>query len=225
MYVVNEPQIDGETVSEIGESEQFVDYMEQPEVKVSNPAMDQLDVNNDPEGTSIDNLPTDGSEVDPPPDEVSETEPAETEAMQQTHSPEAEPGDAPAEPVPEKPAPLAEQERDSGLHVPPPSPNNGNTDNEEESKIVVNDDTPDVPEVPTPEKEDIVFVEQEIVPEKQSTPKKEKKEKEKKEKVTKEKKKKEKDVAATAEMEPETVPKERKSRKFHPNWSIPPVYK
>lgn len=185
----------------------------------------------DNEGTSIDALPTDGSEVDPPPDEVSESEPEEVEQLQQ-----APVEGNPAGSDPEKTAPLAEQERDSGLHVPPPSPNNGNTDNEDESKIIVNDNEPEIPDVPTPEKEDIVFVEQEIVPQDQSTPKKveekkdkrekkEKKPKEKKEKKDKKDKKKEKKEETEEEPLTEMLPRERKPYKFRPSWTIPPVYK
>lgn len=186
----------------------------------------------DNEGTSIDALPTDGSEVDPPPDEVSENEPEEAEQLQQT------PVVGTPNTDPDKTAPLAEQERDSGLHVPPPSPNNGNTDNDDdECKIIVTDNDAEIPDVPTPEKEDAVFIEQEVVPQSQPTPKKneeqdkkekkEKKEKEKKEKKEKKDKKdkKKKKEETEEELLTDTLPKERKPRKFNPGWTIPPVYK
>lgn len=189
--------------------------MEQPVEQVQ-PEREQPDASgpnnpcipcDDNEGTSIDNLPTDGSEVDPPPDEYSDSE----QTQEAPNVPEPEPKEN-ITTDPDKSAPLAEQERDSGLHVPPPSPNNGNTDNEYDLKIIVNDDEiPEIPDIPTPEKEDIVFVEQELEPRDQSTPiknkdKKDEDKKEKKEREKREKKEREKELK-------EKKDKEKKERK------------
>ena len=225
VYIVNEPQPDADSSSYYGEYNQDLFYTmenEQQQVPTEaelNPSEQEPEANN--VAPSAPEVPDDGDKEVEEIDDLHENDVVEN--VNSENDPEVEIQIPPQDGN----APLAEQERVSGLTVPPPSPMESNTDEDPKPLIDIDDETnkEEIEELPVQEKEDIVFIEHEQVPLNASTPKKEKKDKKAKEVKVKEKEKKSKEKKPKKPKAPKTPKPPKPPRKPFFDFQVPPLYK